>query len=104
MHAPGDGCAFGSLERAKFLFQASVKGREKIHGKDHPSTSASVHNLAQVLHDQEEMKAAESLFQRALDGLERTLGKTHPDTLCCANKLANFYFKQECYEDVETIY
>ena len=58
-----------------------LAGCEKVPGKEHPSTLTSVNNLAGLLQDQGDHKAAEELHRRALEGREKVLGKEHPDTL-----------------------
>ena len=50
-------------------------------GKEHPSTLASVNNLATVLRAQGDHKAAGELHRWALEGREKVLGKEHPNTL-----------------------
>ena len=56
-------------------------------GAAHPSTLASVNNLATLLSDKGDYAAAEPLCRRALEGWEQALGAAHPSTLASLNNL-----------------
>ena len=59
----------------------SLQLREKLRGKEHPSTLTSVNNLALVLSSQGKYEEAERMNRLALEGYEKALGKEHPSTL-----------------------
>ena len=73
-------------------------------GKEHPNTLSSVNNLAGVLQDQGEYKAADELHRRALEGNEKVLGKEHPYTLGSVNNLAAVLRAQGDYKAAEKLH
>jgi tetratricopeptide (TPR) repeat protein len=67
--------------------EALTLGKRDL-GEDHPSTLASVNNLAVLYEGQGRYGEAEPLYVRALDAGERMLGKDHPQTLATQLNLA----------------
>ena len=49
-------------------------------GPDHPNTTTSLNNLAELYRDQGKYAEAEPLYQRALAIYEQQLGASHPTT------------------------
>ena len=87
----------GRYEDAEPLYRHALEIRERVLGKEHPSTLASVNNLATLLMRMGNYKDAEPLFRRALDVSERVRGKEHPGTLTIVNNLATLlYDKGNC--------
>jgi tetratricopeptide (TPR) repeat protein len=48
------------------LFQQALHGRKKKHGRDHPSTLATAHNLAQVYQNMGRYTDAKELYNQVL--------------------------------------
>ena len=62
--------------------------REKVSGKEHPSTLTVMHNLAHTLSYQGKYAEAEKMHRETLALREKVLGKEHPDTLTSMNAVA----------------
>ena len=77
---------------------------EKILGKEHLSTLASMNNLAEILRSQDNYKEAEQIYRQALALREKVLGKEHPSTLTSINNLASVLRSQGNYKEAEQIY
>ena len=75
----------GKYEEAEPLYRRALAGREAALGAEHPTTLASVENLANLLSNMGKYEEAEPLFRRALAGNEAALGAEHPDTLMSVN-------------------
>ncbi|KAK3620567.1 hypothetical protein LTR22_025543 [Elasticomyces elasticus] len=93
----------GKYEAAEEMNRRALKGREKALGSEHPSTLASVSNLALVLMSQGKYEAAEEMNRRALKGCEKALGPEHPFTLASVGNLALVLQYQGKYEAAEEI-
>ena len=70
------------------LYRRAHESSERVLGKEHPDTLASVNNLAACLYAVGDAAGALPLYRRALDSRERVLGKEHPNTLTSVNNLA----------------
>jgi tetratricopeptide (TPR) repeat protein len=70
----------GKYEQAEPLYQRALAIKERVLGKEHPSTATGLNNLALLYYNQGKYEQAEPLFKRALAIRERVLGKEHPDT------------------------
>ena len=77
---------------------------EKILGKEHPLTLASMNNLAEVLSSQGNYEEAERIHRQASALKERVLGKEHLSTLTSINNLAEVLSSQGNYEEAERIH
>ncbi|MEU0006541.1 tetratricopeptide repeat protein, partial [Streptomyces sp. NPDC006314] len=91
------------LERAQALYQRALEARERVLGSDHPSTLASLTNLAAVLQDQGDLERAQALYQRALEARERVLGPDHPSTSTTRHQLASLLNAQGRVESAQQI-
>ena len=80
--------ALGDAEGALPLYQRALDSSERVRGKEHPNTLASVNNLALCIQALGDVAGALPLYRRALESSERVLGKEHPDTLASVNNLA----------------
>ncbi|KAJ9660117.1 hypothetical protein H2201_007024 [Coniosporium apollinis] len=87
-----------------FLYPPLRPTREEVLGKEHPSTLASVNNLAGVLQDQGKYEEAEEMNRRVLEGREKVLGKEHPDTLTSVYCLAYLLHKRKQYKQAEVLH
>ncbi|KAH0555788.1 hypothetical protein GP486_006269, partial [Trichoglossum hirsutum] len=75
----------GKYEEAEAMNRRALDGKEKVLGKEHPSTLTSVYSLANLLHEQKRYEAASELYQRASSGYRVILGQSHPTTIACDN-------------------
>jgi tetratricopeptide (TPR) repeat protein len=78
----------GEYATAEEMNRRALEGKEKVLGKEHLSTLASMNNLAEVLRDQGKYEQAEEIHRRTLKGKEKMLGKEHLSTLASMNNLA----------------
>ncbi|KAK3333869.1 hypothetical protein B0T19DRAFT_139514 [Cercophora scortea] len=95
--------AAGMYGVAEQMHRRALDGKEKVLGPEHPSTLASVSNLASVLQDQGKYEEAEQMNRRALNGKEKVLGPEHPSTLASVSNLALVLRGQGKYEEAEQI-
>ncbi len=77
---------------------------ERVLGKEHPVTLASVSNLAMLHYQQGQYAKAEPLFRRVLKIRKRVQGEEHPDTLMSVNDLAGLYSGQGRYAEAEPLF
>jgi len=75
----------GKYDEAEMMHRQALELKERVLGKEHPSTLTSVYCLAYLLHGQEQYGDASILYQRASLGYQRILGSDHPTTLACSN-------------------
>jgi len=69
--------------------------KDTVLGKEHPSTLASMNNLALVLSRQGKYEEAEETHRQALRLMETVLGKEYPSTLATMNNLADVLSNQQ---------
>jgi tetratricopeptide (TPR) repeat protein len=84
----------GDYSKALEWFGRALAGEERLLGRDHPLTLATVNNIALVYKNQGDYTKALELYDRALAGQERSLGRDHPDTLATVNNMAVVYASQ----------
>ena len=94
----------GYFPESKILLIDVLETRERTLGAEHPSTLASVNDLALCLRDMGQLKDAEALHRRALEAQERTLGGEHPSTLASVNTLAICLRDMGQLKDAEALY
>lgn len=61
---------------AEAMCRRPLEGYEKVLGRDHPDTFASVDNLGAVLENLGDYERANGMYQRALEGRKKVLGAT----------------------------
>ncbi|RYP79040.1 hypothetical protein DL771_000018 [Monosporascus sp. 5C6A] len=93
----------GKYKEAEVIYRQTIELEEKLLGKEHPSTLASMNNLAEVLKCQGKYKEAEVMHRQTLE-LEKVLSEEHPSTLGSMNNLAEVLRYQGKYEEAEVIY
>ena len=81
----------------------ALEASERVQGKDHPDTLASVAALATVHFLQGRYGEAEPLCKRALETSERILGKQHPKSFVSLNLLATLYHEQGRRNEAEPL-
>ena len=94
----------GSYDEAEQMDRRALDSREKMLGKEYPSTLTSVSNLALVLRYQGKYGEAEPMNRRALTGYEKVLGKEHPDSLTSAYCLTYLLHQQQKYRMAKPFY
>ncbi|PNP77903.1 hypothetical protein FNYG_08629 [Fusarium nygamai] len=94
----------GRYEGAAKLYRETLEAKEKVLGKEHPSTLMSMNNLALVLRKIGEYKEAEKMHRETLAMMKKVLGKEHPDTLSSMNNLASVLDDMGEYEEAEKIH
>ncbi len=77
---------------------------QKLLGKKHPDTLASMSNLASVLNSQGKYVEAEEMYRQVLKLSEKVLGKEHPNTLASMNNLASVLDSQGKYVEAEEMH
>ena len=77
----------GQLEEARPLLEESLQACRETLGDHHPSTSASINNMGQLLKDMGQLKEAMPLLEEALKARRETLGDRHSDTLASVNNM-----------------
>ncbi|KAK4119363.1 TPR-like protein [Parathielavia appendiculata] len=85
-------------------FQLQARGlRREVLGEEHPSTLASMADLASTYWKQGRWKEAESLQVQVMEARKRVLGEEHPYTLTSMNNLASTYRKQCRWNEAESL-
>ncbi|KAK0639874.1 hypothetical protein B0T16DRAFT_383637 [Cercophora newfieldiana] len=97
-------CDLGKYAEAEQMHRQALQLYEKVLGKEHPSTLASMNNLALVFDNQGKHKEAEQMNRQALQPREKVLGKEHPLTLTSMNNLAIVFGNQGKYEEAEQMH
>ena len=73
-------------------------------GKEHPSTSTSMNNLALALSDQGKYEKAEEMHQQALGLSETVVGEEHPNTMTSVYYLAYLLHLQQRLSEAGPLY
>jgi tetratricopeptide (TPR) repeat protein len=94
----------GVHEEAGSMHRRALKAREKVLGREHPSTLTSVDNLGLVLSSQGKYEEAEAMHRRALKAREKVLGHEHPSTLISVDNLGLVLSSQGKYEEAEAMH
>lgn len=90
--------------QAEPLLQQALAIREHTLGIGHPSTAASLDNLAELYHEQGQYSRAEPLYQRAFEIRDGVLGSRHFSTATSLNNLARLYHDQRHYSKAESFF
>ena len=72
--------------------------REKVFGKEHPSTATTYNNMAFVYDEQGDYDRALEYYGKALKIKEKVLGKEHPSTATTYNNMAVVFREQGDYD------
>ncbi|KAI0098744.1 kinesin light chain 1 [Nemania sp. FL0031] len=96
----------GKYNEGAKLYRQTLELRRKNLGRLHPSTLATINNLAKILilDSQGNYEEAKCLLQQVLEMREHVLGKMHADTLTSMNNLALVFHGQRRYCDAEDLY
>lgn len=71
-----------------------IETRKRVLGEEHPSTLASMANLASTYRNQGRWKEAEELLVQVMETSSRVLGEEHLETLTTIANLASTYRNQ----------
>ena len=77
----------GDYKTAEELYRRALEGREKVLGKEHPSTLTSVWCLADLTERLGRTAEAILLYERAIKGFGAALGSKHSNTAKCEQSL-----------------
>ncbi|KJZ68443.1 hypothetical protein HIM_12168 [Hirsutella minnesotensis 3608] len=94
----------GKYHEAEQMHRQALDLSEKVLGKEHPATLASMNNLAGVLESLGKYEEAERLHRQEWKLSEKVLGKEHPDTLASMNNLAVVLHHLGKYEEAERLH
>ncbi|KAK4661301.1 uncharacterized protein QC763_0115120 [Podospora pseudopauciseta] len=93
----------GRWEEAEKLNVQVMEARKTKLGADHPSTLASMANLASTYRNQGRWEEAEKLEVQVMETSKTKLGTDHPDTLTSMANLASTYRNQGRWEEAEKL-
>ncbi len=74
------------MGKAKETYKKGLQIWQNVFGENHPNTSISYNNLADIYVKQGKYKQAEGLHKRSLQIREQVLGEDYPDTAIGYNK------------------
>ncbi|KID85971.1 kinesin light chain [Metarhizium guizhouense ARSEF 977] len=94
----------GQYQKAERMYRQTLQLKEKVLGKEHPSTLSSMNNLALVLSYLGKYEEAKQMHRQTLQLKEKVLGKEHPDTLDSMNNLALVLSYLGKYEETEQMH
>lgn len=86
------------------LYSFCSEWLRNTYGPEHIGTLNTANNLAGVLCDRGELKAAERIYRDSLQLKQRVLGPDHPETLRSAKGLAAVLYEQAGYVAAEELY
>jgi CHAT domain-containing protein/Tfp pilus assembly protein PilF len=95
---------FAQASETESLYRRALAVQEKTLGESHPSTAATLNNLAVLLAGRGRFSEAEPLHLRALGIAEKTLGPSHLDTASMLTTLAITYDRQGKSVQAEELY
>ncbi len=78
----------GDQDEAIRWYRRALDVKEKVYGKDHPTTAVTLNNLGGAYQNKGKYDDALALHERALDVFGRTLGEDHPNVAATMNNLA----------------
>ncbi|KAL7269992.1 hypothetical protein RUND412_007314, partial [Rhizina undulata] len=94
----------GFYKQAEETYQSALAGKEKALGSNHPSTLATVHNMASVFDIQGRYEDALEMYKKVLMEGEKALGRDHHLTLTTLHNMALVFVHQERYEEALEMY
>ncbi|EHK17779.1 uncharacterized protein TRIVIDRAFT_214185 [Trichoderma virens Gv29-8] len=94
----------GKYRESEAMHRQSFMLRKMLLGEEHPSTLATMGDMAVALRCQGNYKEAEASHRQALSGREKVLGEEHPSTLMSLNNLALVLRDQARYKEAEVLF
>ena len=95
---------FNEASETETLYRRALAIQEKTLGENHPSTAATLNNLAVLLAGRGRFAEAEPMHLRALAMAEKSLGPSHLDTASMLTTLAITYDRQGKSAQAEETY
>jgi tetratricopeptide (TPR) repeat protein len=93
----------GQWDEAELAILQVLEMRKRVLGPDHPSTLASMANLASIYWKQGRWNEAEKLEVQVMETSKTVLGAEHPDTLTSIANLALTYNNQGRLNEAEKL-
>jgi eukaryotic-like serine/threonine-protein kinase len=94
----------GKFAEAAENYREALAIHLKLYGAEHPSTAASMNNLAVMLHELGDYQGAEALSREALELRRKLLGAEHPDVSGNMVNLASLLQDRGKYAEAEQLY
>ena len=94
----------GNYDEALKFYNLALNIKEKILGKDDPSTATTCNNIADIFYTQGNYVKALKFNYMALEIREKKLGKDHPYTATTYNNIACIYKAQGNYDEALKFY
>ncbi|KAK6859032.1 hypothetical protein PG995_004885 [Apiospora arundinis] len=94
----------GKYAEAEQMHRQTLGLTETVLGREHPSTLASMNNLAESLRQQGKHAEAEEMHRQTLGLKETVLGREHPSTLDSMNNLAISLRQQGKHAEAEKMH
>ena len=88
----------GDYDKALEYYFKALEIREKVLGKEHPSTANSYNNIGTVYSDMGDYDKALEYYFKDLAISEKVLGKEHPDTATSYNNIGTVYSDKGDYD------
>lgn len=95
---------FAQASETETLYRRALAIQEKTLGEAHPSTAATLNNLAVLLSGRGRYAEAEPMHARALAIAEKSLGPSHLDTASMRTTLAITFDRQGKSTEAEALY
>jgi tetratricopeptide (TPR) repeat protein len=94
----------GQFWEAEPLWNSALATYERVLGPEHPDTTQTIYNLANLYNAQGKDELAEPLYLQALAIDEKVYGQDHPEVATDLSSLANLYSDQGKYELAGPLY
>lgn len=88
----------GDFQKAKEIYEESLRIREKIKGKDSPEVAQSLNNLAELLRADKDYAGALKLHQRALKIRTTAFTENSKEVAESKNNIGGIYYSQGKYK------
>ncbi len=93
----------GQYEEGARVGEKVIPACERVFGRAHPNTLASLNNLALLYNSLGAYDRAELLYSRTVEARESVLGREHPETLLSLSNLGICYANQGKYDRAENL-
>lgn len=91
----------GRYQNSEQKWRQALELQEKLFGKEHPHTLASMHCIAIILSGQGKYKTAEAMYRQTVALMQKVLGRDSPDTLDCMRNFGGLLGNLGKYEEAE---
>ena len=94
----------GDAEQAAALLDQALAQRRSLFGEKHAATLETLHALASIHLDRDELTSAHTHFVAAAEGRREVLGASHPDTLSSMSGLGAVHQAQGSLDEAARIH